>query len=108
VLEFVQTLLEGEGYQVLAAQDGEAGLRVYEQYQPEIALVVSDINMPTMNGVDLFYALRKRDPNVKFIAISGYVVPDSVAQMKEDGLLEIIRKPFSIESLLNRVKKLLA
>ncbi len=107
VREFVQMLLEGEGYQVLVAGDGEEALALYDQYQNEIELVVSDIKMPKMDGVALYKALSARDRHIRFIAVSGFMIPEALNQLTTWGLIDIIRKPFSIEVLLQKVEAML-
>ncbi len=107
VREFIQMLLEGEGYQVLVAGNGEEGLALYNQYRDEIALVVSDVKMPKMDGVALYRAISAIDKDVKFIAISGFMIPEALNQLTQWGLIDIIRKPFSIEVLLQKVEAIL-
>ncbi len=107
VRDFVQLLLEGEGYQVLIAGDGEEALAVYDDFGTDIGLVISDIKMPRMDGVELYKRLSARNPDLKFLAISGFMIPESLNQLTEWGLLDIIRKPFSIEILIQKVEALL-
>jgi len=107
VREFVQMLLEGEGYQVLVAGNGTEALALYDQYGDEIALVVSDIKMPKMDGVELYRRLSARNKDVRFIAVSGFMIPESLNQLTTWGLIDIIRKPFSIEVLLQKVEAML-
>lgn len=108
VRDFVQMLLEGEGYQVLVAANGVEALEIYDRFSSEIGLVVSDIKMPKMDGVALYKALSARNPEVKFLAISGFMIPEAFNQLTKWGLLDVIRKPFSIEVLIQKVEAILA
>ncbi len=107
VRDFLQMLLEGEGYQVLTAGNGEVALDVYSNYQSDIALVISDIKMPKMDGVALYRSLSEHNPKVKFIAVSGCLIPETINQLTTWGLIDVMRKPFSIETLLQKVEAML-
>lgn len=107
VREFVQTLLEGEGYQVLTANNGLDGIGMYRKFEAEITLVISDIKMPKMDGVELYRELTRINPGVTFIAMSGFAIPETINSLREFGLLDIVRKPFSIEVLLQKIEAML-
>jgi len=108
VREFIQMLLEGEGYQILTADDGKTALDVYDKFQSEIELVISDMNMPHIDGEQLFFELKNRNPALKFIAISGYIQQDKIDQLNLNESVKIITKPFSIDVLLKQVATSLA
>lgn len=108
VRDFVQTLLEGEGYQVLTAENGVEGVDIYLRFQEEISLVISDLKMPKMDGVEFYRALVKVNSDVRFIAMSGFAIPEAIHRLKSFGLVDVIRKPFSIEVLLQKVEAMLS
>jgi CheY-like chemotaxis protein len=95
------------GYRSLMAQDGEEALRLYNQHAAEIDLVLSDLRMPKMDGIELARQLAALDPNVKLVLSTGYASDEqrqAVEAVKIDGW---IRKPYSIEQLMGLINQLL-
>jgi PAS domain S-box-containing protein len=99
-------LLEKVGYTVLLAADGEEALEVFGRYEDNIDLVISDMVMPHVGGVELHDTLRDQGKSVRFLFTSGYVGgPD------DEGTLEssqpFLHKPWDVDELLLRVRGLL-
>jgi DNA-binding NtrC family response regulator len=89
--------LSRAGHAVLTARDGEEGLRMFEERSPNI--VISDVRMPRMNGLDLLRAVRIKNRETPFVIITAYAsVDDAVAAMKE-GATDYLLKPFSADTL---------
>lgn len=101
-------ILELMGYRVIMAEDGLTGLHLFQQYQSEIALVVSDMAMPEMGGEDLFLALQAINPQVKVILMSGFLLEDRGESLLSKGLIACIKKPFPIPNLLEEIEQALA
>jgi two-component system, cell cycle sensor histidine kinase and response regulator CckA len=103
----ISVSLEKRGYTVLAAEGGTAAIRILENNRDEIDLVVSDIMMPKMNGLELREKAILVRPNLRFLFISGYA-EDTIgrtAQLPQDvGYLE---KPFLPIELARKVRTLL-
>ncbi len=108
VLAVIQAMLEELGYEVLAARSGGEGLALYERRQQEIALVLLDMVLPETKGTDIFRALRRLNPEVKGILVTGYSVPEEVRALRAEGLSGFLQKPFSIETLADVVRGALA
>ena len=97
--EFLAILLEKAGYTSLAAANGKDALRILEKEQ--IDLIISDIRMPSMNGLDLLAATKKIDSNLPVVMITAYASPeDAVAAMK-NGAYDYITKPFKLDEIRN-------
>jgi two-component system, cell cycle sensor histidine kinase and response regulator CckA len=100
-------VLTEAGYTVLAAQDAAHALRLAAQHAGPIQLLLTDVIMPDMNGRQLSNALTARRPDVKTLYASGYT-SDVIAHC---GVLEkdvdLLEKPFSRRSLLQRVREAL-
>lgn len=96
----VRRILEFAGYQVLEAPDGRQGLRMQE-HQPA-DLVVADIFMPEMDGIELLLELRITFPETPVVAMSGEKRMLDVA--RELGA-PVIQKPFSAEELSDLIKR---
>lgn len=103
IAELVTTVLQMGGYEVLAASDGHQALNMVESDQ-RIGLVVSDIVMPGMTGVQLCKTLRSRWPDLKCILMSGY---DMGLLGAEKGV-DFLAKPFYPRDLLEKVREVLA
>ena len=102
-------LLALEGYHVATAPDGLAGLRTHLTFRPE--LIITDILMPIMDGVEMVRTLRERDPHIKVIFISGFFGTRSI---QNDLMMEIeqfgyprLAKPFRPSQLLELVGRAL-
>ena len=101
--EVGRVILESLGYQVLVAGNGSEALEVYRavcaEGASEIDLVITDVVMPEMGGKALVHELKKVSPDVKVLAISGYVLKDELHALRESGILGTIQKPFEVDAL---------
>lgn len=108
VTELFTQFLEGQGFSVKGALDGKEGLRSLERECPD--LVITDIMMPEMDGLELIRAVRKLHPDLPVVAISGGMKAtpmNFLPQAKLFGACRIIEKPISLSELLEVVNDLL-
>jgi DNA-binding NtrC family response regulator len=105
--DFMHTVLADEGYDLLAANDGLSGLRLLKRER--VDLVISDLKMPGMNGIDLFKAVMQEPNPPLFVFLTAFgTVEEAVTAMK-DGAFDFLTKPLKdMESLLDVVKRALA
>ena len=97
-----QVALEQAGYHVLTAENGKHGLRLLEHQA--VDLIIVDIFMPEMDGLELIPLIRKTRPATKMIAISGKSgVMDCLDAAKQLGAHDTLMKPFSRQELLDAV-----
>jgi len=96
--------LEALNYRTLEAEDGREGLELFERYQNEIALVLTDLVMPQMGGQALIRELLKRDPAVKVVVITGHPLEEDVLHLRVKGLIDVVEKPVSLEQLAQVIK----
>jgi two-component system, NtrC family, response regulator AtoC len=95
--DVLSTALEGFGYRSLSAANGEAALDLLEQ--EDVDLVLTDLRMPSMGGLDLLSAVKRRSPNLPVVLMTAYgSVKDAVQAMK-DGAFDFVVKPFEIDEL---------
>jgi len=99
--------LSSRGYTVLVAGNGVEALEVFEGEGP-VDLVVSDVVMPEMDGPTLLRELRSRNPNVKFIFVSGYAEEAFAKNLPSDQQYNFLAKPFTLKQLVAEVKKTLS
>ncbi len=105
VRRLVRETLEREGYRVLVASDGAEGVEVANRFPGEIRLVLTDIVMPRMSGIEMADRLESIRPDIKVVLMSGYS-PESVAQQGALGKRrEYLQKPFRPEALVRRIRE---
>ena len=107
VRNFAVRALASRGYDVLEAGSGVEALEVLEAYEGTIDLVISDVVMPEMDGPTLLGKLRKQDPDLKVIFISGYAEDAFKKNLGPDVSFVMLPKPFSLKQLAATVKKTL-
>ena len=106
VRRLVATILEQHGYRVLAAPDGEEALRIFEQCGHRIDLLISDVVMPRMRGPELAAHLRRRQPLINVLFISGYTDSSITSQLVSEGS-HFLQKPFAVGALVRAVNEAL-
>ncbi len=107
VRSFAVRALSTKGYKVLEAHSGAHALEVLEEYDGEIDLVISDVVMPEMDGPTLLKHLRKANPDVKIIFMSGYAEEAFRNNLDEDESFAFLPKPFTLKKLAAAVKEIL-
>ena len=99
--------LNRQGYKTLEAANGEEGLLLFDKYRQEINLVVTDVVMPRMTGFELIDLLLPLYPQMKVIYISGYPDNPDLQQRNLNPDANFIPKPFSLEDLATKVRRVL-
>jgi signal transduction histidine kinase/ActR/RegA family two-component response regulator len=102
----LERVLSVGGYRVLSAADGEEAMRISSAYAGEIALLVTDVVMPRMSGVELATRLVGERPDCAVLFISGYA-DDAIAAYRIAPDAPFLRKPFSPDELTQRVRAVL-
>lgn len=101
IREVTRATLEKFGYRVEIAADGTEGLAVFAKHGAEVRVVITDVSMPFMDGPAMIRALRKMDPAVKVIAMSGLMNPEQVSELDHMSVNANLLKPFTAENLLS-------
>jgi DNA-binding NtrC family response regulator len=96
--EFLQELLRHEGYEVETAGDGATGLALLEQIPFHVML--SDLIMPQMSGVELLRQMKERSPFTIGIIFTGYATIETAVEAMKAGAYDYITKPFRVEEIL--------
>jgi CheY-like chemotaxis protein len=104
IRELTCDILVGEGYNVLTAENGRRALEIFEQKGEMVDLVILDMSMPEMDGVQTFDALRKIDPDLKVLVSSGFSEDPSVMKLVEKGARGIITKPYKIDDIASKIR----
>ncbi len=106
--EAIADTLEILGYNVLVATTGREALNVFKNENQSIDVILSDLVMPEMGGVQLYRNLSQRDPDLKMIVMTGYPLEKEGRDLLEQGIVQWIRKPFSPEALSEKLNRALA
>ena len=103
-----QSVLEDNGYRVLLAADGKLGLEAYARHRGEIAAVITDIMMPSLDGARLMQALYDMDPEARILAVSGGITREQVLERVGVVPHDFLAKPYTATELLRLVRTVLA
>jgi two-component system cell cycle sensor histidine kinase/response regulator CckA len=107
VRSFAVRALTRQGYDVLEASDGQEALDIVAEHNGEIDIVVTDVVMPEMDGPTMFRELRKTNPSIKVIFVSGYP-NEAFRETLGSEEVAFLPKPFSLPQLAEKVKQELA
>lgn len=99
ILRFMGQLLKIQGFTAYCAADGAEALDLYREHADEIGLVVTDLNMPRLGGLDLIRALRAEARPPALAAMTGRLDPATARLLATEGVTHILSKPFAIEDL---------
>jgi nitrogen-specific signal transduction histidine kinase len=100
IREITTETLRTYGYKVLSASDGAEGVAVYAKHGKSVSAVITDIMMPVMDGTAAILALRKINPGVKIIAVSGLTAGEDLSLPADSDEYTFLTKPFTAETLL--------
>jgi len=101
------SILESEGFRVLAAKDGVEAVALFESYSDEIGLVVCDLGLPRLGGREAFLKMKERRPDVRAIVASGYLEPIIRSEMLKAGVIDTIQKPYDFNDLVARIRSII-
>ena len=105
ILESAQALIEHLGFQVMVAKNGAEALNLFTQRQSDILLVITDFEMPIMNGPSLIKALREISPSLRIILCTGLEAQESVDQIVGLEVNATLFKPFKAKMLEVEIKR---
>ncbi|MDQ3032147.1 MAG: PAS domain S-box protein [Myxococcota bacterium] len=104
----VRRTLERFGYRVLLASNGAEAVALYAQHRAEIAVVLTDMAMPVMDGPATIIAIQTIDPHAKIVGSSGLVSNSNVARAVGAGVVHFVPKPYTSEALLKTLRAAIA
>ncbi|MBU1238897.1 response regulator, partial [Myxococcota bacterium] len=108
VRNMIRAFLRRNGHVVFTSEDGEEGLSFYRENWQNIDLVVLDMVMPVLGGEDTYVAMKRLNPNVKAVLISGYSLNRQVQKLLNLGINDFIQKPFNSNALLKTIASVLS
>jgi PAS domain S-box-containing protein len=107
ILKVARKTLERFGYRVLPAADGAEAVNLFKSRQQDIAVVITDVAMPHLDGPATISALRTINPKVKIIGSSGLSSDGGRARIKDAGIQHFIPKPYTAETVLQALHEVL-
>ena len=107
MLGLIERVFLQHGYQVLAAADGEEAIEVYRLHKLEIDVVMLDVGLPKVNGVDVLYKMKSENPHVRVIIVSGFLAPELRTKMQQAGVQHFIDKPYMVDQVLETIQSLI-
>jgi len=103
-LELVTDALSQKGVEILTASDPEAGFELFLGARPQIVLL--DLVMPKMNGMELLEKIAAVDPGTDVILMTGHYSPDSAVEAIQKGACDYLKKPLDLDKLRDRIEAL--
>ena len=105
-LRVLSAVLEDEDYEVLTAQGGQEALEILKS--SDLDLILTDMKMPAMNGIELLEKIKVMDPDLPVIMMTAHGTIDKAVEAMQKGAYSYILKPFDNERLIIYVKKAVA
>ncbi len=107
IIDVARLMLEGLGYILLIANNGQAALDLFNEHKETIDLVILDMVMPDMDGEAVFKEMRQVQPDVKVLFASGYYVMEETSNLLQEGGSDFLQKPFNMNQLSTKIRKIL-
>lgn len=104
---FAREVLELRGASVLFARNGAEAVTLYKKHREQIRLVLLDVTMPKVDGLETYKKLKKIDPGVRVLFCSGYLDPKILAELSPESGVDLIHKPYPGDELLKKISTML-
>jgi DNA-binding NtrC family response regulator len=105
-LSLLQTLLSDQGYTLYSTADGPQGVELYKTHHPDLVLL--DIGLPSISGIEVMKQVRQIDGKAKIIVITGYASVESAVHAIREGAWDYVRKPYDPQELVRKVESALS
>jgi two-component system, cell cycle sensor histidine kinase and response regulator CckA len=104
LLNLTRHILTREGISVLTAQDGLDAVSLYEKHHQEVDLVLMDLTMPRLDGIDAGKRMRAINPHLRIVLATGYSEDDITTRIDASTLDGILLKPYSLDQLMGHIR----
>ncbi|PIE58606.1 MAG: Fis family transcriptional regulator [Desulfobulbus propionicus] len=102
--QFLSILLTKEGHEVLTAENGQEALSMVRQASTPFDLIISDIRMPDMGGLELLSSVKEHDSSIGVIMITAFASPEDAVSAMKHGAFDYITKPFKVEEITTIIR----
>src|SRR5258706_12605881 len=99
----LQVVLMKQGFRVILAADGEEAINVYRTHKPEIDVVLLDVGLPKIGGLDVYRNMKKQNPEVQVVVASGYLPPPIRSSFSAEGIKYFLPKPYSLSDVIDKL-----
>ncbi len=103
----LRKLLPQSGYQILTATDGAQAIDLYLDHKEEIDVVLLDLGLPKVTGLEVIHKLKELNPGVKILVATGYLEPELKSEIFRAGVKDCINKPYLVHDVLERLGSLI-
>ena len=100
---FLKRLIEDEGFEVLIAGNGEEGIKIFER--EKIDIIVTDIKMPGMSGMEVLYKVKKMTSDIEVILVTGHGDQNVAIEALRGGACDYLKKPIDLDELIFALQK---
>ena len=100
-------ILEDSGYTVLNASNGNDAITLFKRRQKEISMIITDLDMPKVNGIDVARSIREADSSVKIMIASGFIEPAVRELAKRYDVEAVLQKPYNADQITRTVRQIL-
>ena len=104
----LERVLSSEDTSVLLAADGQEAIDIYRNHKREISVVLLDLGLPRVSGLDVFNSLKGENPDVRIVVASGHLEPEVKSKMYEAGVEHFIEKPYRLDQLVETLQGVMA
>lgn len=105
--ELLASMLHDYGYTILVARDGMEALERYRRHRQDIQLVITDMDLPKINGAAVSQSILSDNPGARIILISGFLEAAMKRSILESGVREFVAKPYTMAQILQIVRNVL-
>ena len=99
MLRLLEKFFSQRGYHVLVASDGQEAIEIYRSYKLRIDAVLLDIRLPKSPGEEVFRRMKEENATVKVVIASGYLAPNTKADLTFAGVKHFVNKPYVLNEL---------
>ncbi len=102
MLALLRHILGEGGHEIFPTADGPRGISLYKEHRPDVVLL--DLALPTMNGLEVLRMIRDFDPGARIIVVTGYGSDESAEVAFRYGAIDFVQKPFEPSKLMERIR----
>ena len=107
LVKITEKMLQKLGYKIIKAHSGQEGLKLFQTFRNRIDLIICDMIMPKMDGLELVFKLREIDPSVKVLLSSGSLIDEDEKDVVRRGFNGLIKKPYKMKDLSEKIGKII-
>jgi two-component system, cell cycle sensor histidine kinase and response regulator CckA len=101
------SILGEKGYTVVSTEDGLAAVKIYEERKNEINLVITDLGIPKISGMDVCKRIHHINPAARTIVATGFLDPDMKSELLKTGVRRFVAKPYNPKEILEAIRQVL-